>query len=172
MKISHNTASLLILDHVPWVLAMALASLFVLFVGIGLVPLGLSDEPMLWLFAFMFSVVGGGLWLLMLELFARRLQFVFDRNTDRITIRRQSLFRRFEVNHKLSRLIEARLQTDVSEGGQALYRPVLVLHAMQKGKAIEKPMPLHDYFTSGSGPENMCEAVNTWLSHIPKIPRN
>ena len=162
MKVSHNSTDLLIIDHIPWILATALACMVVLFAAIGLMPLGFVDDPMVWLYSFMFTVVGGGLWLLMLEMFARRLQFIFDRQTDRITIRRRSLFRREEQTHKLSRLIEARIETDTTENGTATYRPVVILRAARGGKPAEIRVPLHHYFTSGTGPETVCDAINSW----------
>lgn len=167
MKITQDSRDRLILDHVPWALAIGLSCLVVLFIGIGLVPLGLSSDPMWWLFSFLFIFVGGGLWLMALELFARRLQFVFDRSEDRITIRRLSLFRRHEAHHKLSRLTEARIEQSTSENGQTLSRPVLALTS----KSGEITIPLHSYFTSGSGPEEMAEAINRWWqrSRVPQV---
>ncbi|QGX99612.1 hypothetical protein EI983_15595 [Roseovarius faecimaris] len=158
MKVTHDSHDTLILDHIPWALAIGLSCLIVLFVGIGLVPLGLSPDPLWWLFSALFIIVGGGLWLMALELFARRLQFVFDRSQDRITIRRVSVFRRREASHRLSRLIEARIEQSTGQNGQALTRPVLIL----RGKSADQTVPLHSYYTSGNGPEAMVAAINNW----------
>ena len=117
---------------------------------------------MSWFFSFMFVVVGGGLWLMALELFAPRLQLVFDRSTDRISIRRRSVFRKAEKNHKLSRLVEARIEQDMSESGQALSRPVLILRSKRAGEDSTRTVPLHQFFTSGQGPETMVERINAW----------
>ena len=164
MKVSHQSDEMLILDHVPWVMAIAMALLVLVFVGIGILPIGFSDEPMWYLFSFMFTIVGGGLWLMALELFARRLQFVFDRRSDRITLRRLSIFNRSEVRHKLSTLIEARLQHSTGENGQRLLRPVLILRRMRGNDPGERHVPLHEYYTSGPGPEAMADAINQWLA--------
>ncbi len=167
MKITRNTNEQLVLDHIPWVLSVGLALLVLVFVGIGVLPMGHSDEPLWWLFSAMFIVVGGGLWLTALALFAKRLQFIFDRQTDRIHIRRRSIFKHTEITHKLSRLIEARIETDFGENGQAMHRPVLILSSTSDGKPTETRVPLHEYFTNGPGPETMVEAVNRWLSRAP-----
>ncbi|WP_371227626.1 hypothetical protein [Roseovarius sp. 2305UL8-3] len=164
MKITRDTDEQLILDHIPWVLSIGLALLVIMFIGIGLLPLGQSGDPMMWLFSGMFIVVGGGLWLMALGLFAKRLQFIFDRNTDRIRIRRRSIFKHSEITHKLSRLVEARIETDFGKNGRTLHRPVLILSSTSNGKPSEARVPLHDYFTNGPGPEAMVEAVNRWLA--------
>ena len=168
MKVTRNTNDLLVLDHIPWVMSIGLALLVLLFVGIGLIPLGQSSEPMSWLFSGMFIFVGGGLWLMALGLFAKRLQFIFDRSADRITLRRRSIFGHDERRHKLSRLIEARIETSLGENGNAMYRPILVLRSTRSGEAVETPVEMHSYFTNGSGPERICETVNQWLSDSAK----
>lgn len=165
MKVTHNGPDKLIIDHVPWLLSIGLVCLILLFVGIGLVPIAFSNELASWFFAFMFIFVGGGLWLMALELFARRLQFVFDRDTDRISIRRKSVFTKTQINHKLSRLVEARLEQSMSENGQPMSRPVLVLS--RKGKTTTRKVPLHSYYTNSKGPEAMVEAINSWLERGP-----
>lgn len=162
MKVTHSSPETLIINHVPWLLSVGFALLILLFVGIGLVPLGADLGPMSWLFSFMFIVVGGGLWLMALELFARRLQFVFDRTNNRISIRRKSVFNQTEVNHKLSRLVEARIEQNMSESGQAMSRPVLILKSKEAGQDTTRTVPLHQYFTTGSGPDAMVEAINCW----------
>ncbi len=162
MKVSHSSPDTLIIDHVPWLLSIGLVLLILLFVGIGLIPLGADLGPMSWLFSFMFVVVGGGLWLMALELFAKRLQFVFDRSTNRISIRRKSIFRQTEINHKLSRLVEARIEQDMSESGQAMSRPVLILRSKTAKANTTRTVPLHQYFTTGQGPEIIVEAINSW----------
>ncbi len=164
MKITRNTDDQLVLDHIPWVLSIGLALLVILFVGIGLLPLGQSSDPMWWFFSGLFIVAGGGLWLMALGLFAKRLQFIFDRQSDRIRIRRRSIFKHTEITHKLSRLTEARIETDFSESGQTLHRPVLILGSTRGGEPTEIRVPLHEYFTNGPGPEVMVDAVNRWLA--------
>jgi hypothetical protein len=164
MKVTHSSQDKLIIDNTPWLLSIGLICLILLFVGIGLVPIAFSNELASWFFAFMFIVVGGGLWLMALELFARRLQFVFERSTDRVSIRRKSVFTDKVINHKLSRLEEARIQQSFSDNGQPMQRPVLILRSKSADKKVRRTVPLHSYYTSGSGPETVCEAINTWLS--------
>lgn len=164
MKVTHSSQDKLIIDHVPWLLSIGLVFLILLFVGIGLTPIAFSNELASWFFGFMFIFVGGGLWLMALELFARRLQFVFDRTADLISIRRKSVFTDKVINHKLSRLEEARIQQSFAENGQPMQRPVLILLSKKADKLVRRTVPLHHYYTSGSGPEAVCEAVNIWLS--------
>ncbi|MFK7940235.1 MAG: hypothetical protein AB8B82_12710 [Roseovarius sp.] len=162
MKVTQNTADTLVIDHVPWLLSIGLVLLILLFVGIGLIPLGSDLGPMSWLFSFMFIGVGGGLWLMALELFAKRLQFIFDRQANRISIRRRSVFSRKEVTFRLSRLVETRIEQSMSDSGQPMSRPVLILHSTSKGAATTRTVPLHHYYTNGQGPETIVETINAW----------
>jgi len=164
MKISHNTNDLLILGHIPWALSIGLSCVALLFVGLGFIPFSGGQSALSWVVFGMFSIVGGGLWIVMLGLFAKRLQFIFDRQTDRIVLRRRSIFGHQESTHKLSRLAEARIETDFSESGQTLFRPVLILQSHEPEERTETPVPLHSYFTTGPGPEAMVEVINQWLA--------
>jgi len=164
MKITTSTSERLVLEHKPILLSLGLVCLILVFVGIGLASLEQSANPLKWLFSGFFIFAGGGIWFFCLVVFVKRLQFIFDRPNDQIIIRRRSILKHTEITHKLSRLIEVRIETSFSENGQTLYRPVLILSSKRSGKPSETSVPLHEYFTSGPGPEAMVDAVNRWLT--------
>ncbi len=162
MKVSRNTDRQLILDWTPWLLGGGLLLAMLLFVGIGLLAPFAGDDPMLWLFSVMFVVVSGGLWGGALVLFVKRRQLIFDRDTGQITLRTRSFLKYTQDQHDLSCLLQVALEHDRSDSGQTLSRPVLVLASRRRGGA-ERRVPVHAYYTNGSGPGHVADLINDWL---------
>lgn len=159
MKVTRNTPDQLIIEHVPWFFAIVLSCCFLIFFGIGLVALFAADDWGMVFFGLMFGVLGGGLWFLMLVLFVKRLQFIFDRTRDLIVIRRRSLIGHKEDTMALSGLTHTELQSMQSSNGSTLYRPALVFD----GRSAKREA-LHSYYTNGRGPKIVADAVNEWLA--------
>lgn len=156
MKVTRNTPEQLVIDHVPWLFGIILSVCFLLFLGIGLVALFAARDLGTVGFGLMFGVVGGGLWFLMIVLFVKRLQFIFDRSRDLIVIRRRSILSHKEETHGLAGLRRAVLESTRSDNGNRLYRPTLVFSG-------GKHEALHSYYTNGRGPRIVANAVNDWL---------
>lgn len=163
MKISRNTDQQLILDWTPWLLGFGLLALMLVFMAIGLLVPLTGDDPMLWLFAFMFVVVGGGLWGMMIVIFVKRRQLILDRDTGQIVLRTRSVLKYTEETHDLVRLKAVALEHDLSDNGQTLSRPVLVLASRRKAGG-ERRVPIHSFYTNGSGPGHVADLINDWLT--------
>lgn len=162
MRVSRNTDRQLILDWTPWLLGLGLLLAMLMFVGIGLLAPFAGDDPMLWVFSFMFVVVGGGLWGAGLVVFVKRRQLILDRDTGQITLRTRSLLKYTEDRHDLSRIRRVALEHDRGDSGQTLSRPVLVLTS-RRDDGGERRVPIHAYYTNGSGPGHVADLINDWL---------
>ncbi|WP_170608450.1 hypothetical protein [Ruegeria arenilitoris] len=160
MKIRRNTPDQLILADTPWFIGIMLIIFIMAFVGPGILLMSTGGEN-IW-FGLIFALGGGGLGFGAFCVFVRRVQVILDRNKDSVLIRRQSVFGYQAVEHKLSNLSHAELESTTStrEGRTStLYRPVLVLdNGISAGRH-----PIVEVFTNGSGSHRMVSAVNDWL---------
>ncbi len=160
MKITRNTPNQLILADTPWFIGIMLVIFILAFVGPGILLMSTGGEN-IW-FGLIFAFGGGGLGFGAFCAFVRRVQIILDRDADRILIRRQSVFGYEALEHKLSNLSHAELESTTStrEGRTStLYRPVLVLdRGMSEGRH-----PIVEAYSSGTGSQRLTDAVNTWL---------
>jgi hypothetical protein len=122
MRVSIDRPDLLLLDHVPWGLAL-LASLFVLaFAGGGIAALGQGEIVT----ALMFILVGGGAGVAMLVLMVERCQLWLDRAAGQMTFRRRTLRGQTEVSYPLDQVDRALTERGGGRG-RGTTRPVLRL---------------------------------------------
>ncbi|NOD65350.1 MULTISPECIES: hypothetical protein [unclassified Ruegeria] len=160
MKVTRNTPDQLILSNTPWFIGITLALFILAFVGAGLFMASEGGED-IW-FGLFFAVFGGGMGLGAFCAFVRRVQVVLDRPDNSILIRRQSVFGYEAVEHKLSSLSHAEVESTKSRNGKrtsTMYRPVLILdEGMSAGRH-----PIVEAYVSGSGSHRLAEAVNGWL---------
>ncbi|WP_170763968.1 hypothetical protein [Ruegeria lacuscaerulensis] len=160
MKVTRNTQNQLILAKTPWFIGIMLVFFILAFVGPGILLMSAGGEN-IW-FGLIFALGGGGLGFGAFCVFVRRVQVVLDRNRDSILIRRQSIFGYDVVEHVLSNLSHAELESTTStrEGRTStLYRPVLVLdEGMSAGRH-----PIVEAFSNGPGSDRLVDAVNDWL---------
>lgn len=160
MKVTRNTPTQLILADTPWFIGIMLVFFILTFVGAGLVMVSDGGEN-IW-FGLFFALIGGGLGVGAFCVFVRRVQVILDRTKNRILIRRQSVFGYEAVEHQLSSLSHAEVESSTfrsDSSSSTLYRPVLVL---DKGMS-EGRHPIVDAFSNGRGAHKLVDAVNAWL---------
>ncbi len=160
MKVSRNTPDQLILSNTPWLMGIMLVVFILCFVGAGLFMATEGGEGIF--FGIFFALVGGGLGFGAFCVFVRRVQVILDRRTDSIVIRRQSIFGYDTVEHDLSNLSHAEVETTTSSrkgNSSKMHRPVLIL---EKGMSAGRH-PIVEAYVSGGGAQRMVDAVNGWL---------
>ncbi len=160
MKVSRNTPDQLILSNTPWLMGIMLVVFILCFVGAGLFMATEGGEGIF--FGIFFALVGGGLGFGAFCVFVRRVQVILDRRTNSIVIRRQSIFGYDTVEHDLSNLSHAEVETTTSSRkgtSSKMHRPVLIL---EKGMSAGRH-PIVEAYVSGGGAQRMVDAVNVWL---------
>ncbi len=160
MKVSRNTQDQLILTYTPWFIGITLVFFILAFVGAGLFMVSEGGEGIL--FGLFFALFGGGLGFGAFCTFVRRVQVILDRNQGSLVIRRQSVFGYDAVEHALSDLSHAEIESSVSrstKGSSTLYRPVLIL---DKGMSAGRH-PIVEAYSSGRGAHGLVDAINDWL---------
>lgn len=157
MKVTRNTPDQLILSDTPWLIGIMLILFILVFTGAG-IAITVSETWAGLIFAFF----GGGMGVMAFCVFVRRVQVILDRPADQLLIRRQSVFGYSAVEHSLSDLSHAELESTTSRrkgSSSTLYRPVLVLsRGMSAGRH-----PVVAAYTNGKGPARLVDAVNAWL---------
>ncbi|WP_299083583.1 hypothetical protein [uncultured Ruegeria sp.] len=159
MKVTRNTPDQLILSNTPWLIGIMLAIFILCFVGAGLFMATEGSEGV-W-FGIIFALFGGGLGFGAFCVFVRRVQVILDRKSNSILIRRQSLFGYDSVEHELSNLSHAEVETTTSTRDRTtskMHRPVLIL---EKGMSAGRH-PIVEAYVSGRGAQRMVDAVNAW----------
>lgn len=168
MKVTRNTPDQLILADTPWFIGIMLIIFILAFVGPGLLLASEGGENLF--FGLLFALIGGGLGFGAFAVFVRRVQVILDRSRNLVLIRRQSVFGYDTVEHELSNLSHAEIEstTSRSEGRTStLYRPVLILgQGMSAG-----PHPIVEAYSSGSGSKRLVQAVNEWLPAAAEATR-
>ncbi|SDX56782.1 hypothetical protein SAMN05444358_107109 [Ruegeria halocynthiae] len=160
MKVTRNTPNQLILSDTPWFIGITLVFFILAFVGAGLFLASEGGEGIL--FGIFFALFGGGMGFGAFCAFVRRVQVILDRNKDSIVIRRQSVFGYEAVEHVLSSLSHAEIESTTSrsdKGTSTLYRPVLIL---DKGMS-EGRHPIVEAFSNGRGAHQLVDTINDWL---------
>ncbi len=160
MKVTRNTPDQLILSNTPWLIGIMLVVFILCFVGAGLFMATEGGEGIF--FGIFFALVGGGLGFGAFCVFVRRVQVILDRRTNSIVIRRQSIFGYDTVEHDLSNLSHAEVETTTSSrkgNSSKMHRPVLIL---EKGMSAGRH-PIVEAYVSGGGAQRMVDAVNAWL---------
>lgn len=160
MKVTRNSSNQLILSDTPWFIGIMLVFFILAFVGAGLFLASEGGEGIL--FGIFYALFGGGMGFGAFCAFVRRVQVILDRKEDRIMIRRQSVFGYETVEHVLSNLSHAEIESTISrsdKGSSTLYRPVLIL---DKGMSAGRH-PIVEAFSNGRGAHRLVDAVNNWL---------
>lgn len=159
MKVVRNTPDQLIVSDTPWVIGMMLILFILAFGGAGLLVMTKSFWPgLLWV------TVGPGMGIFAFVVFVRRVQVLLDRASNRIVIRRQSVFRYQSVEHPLDELETAVLETTARRSKRTgshseLTRPVLVF---ARGMSAGRHSVVEAY-SSGRGSRLLVDAINGWL---------
>ena len=156
MHVSRNTRDQLIIVDTPWVIGVLLILFVLVFVGPGLLLVANG----LWQ-GWIFALAGGGMGVIALGVFVRRMQLILDRPSGTITIRRRSIFGFSEITHELSNLSKVKIETTTGSNGRRHFRPTLVLN--QGMSAGDHPI-VQAYTNSGSS-QRVADAVNDWLAN-------
>ncbi|OUS36763.1 hypothetical protein A9Q94_07825 [Rhodobacterales bacterium 56_14_T64] len=158
MKVARNTPQQLILANKPWLIGCALAAFIVLFVGAGLMVA--TEEP---LPGFLFALFGGGIGAACFVAFVRRVQVIFDRDSNLISIRTRSVYAYTQDTYPLPQLRKAVLETAISSANNGnastMYRPSLDI-----GGTLH---PMVTSYTSTGGPARLVNAINKWHQTAP-----
>ncbi len=124
MKITRNTSDQLILSHTPWLTGLFLVGVFLL----GLASLvGHQNNGSIGRFEYVFSLllmsfVCG----LMAIRLVQRIQIIFDKPSDTVTIRRRSILKTYKSEtHRLSDFRCSEMQTANNDKREPSFRPVL-----------------------------------------------
>lgn len=154
MKVTQNSSDLLVLDHVPWLMGLGMIFMMVTFLGIGVVLI--MDETWAGLIFAASSLIP----LLFLVKFTARVQVIFDRAGDQVTLRRRDFLGFTEDRLPLSSIHHAEIERDESrdsDGNQSVtYRPILTLN---NGEI----RPLIRVYSNLYRMDQMVEEVNDWL---------
>lgn len=159
MKITRNTPHQLIAAHVPWVTGCVLIAAFVLFSIAFLSDYWKGEktaDEMLLPGIFVLGVFGSAF-----SSLVQRIQIIFDRTDDTITVRRRTIAGYKSETFRLSDLARAEVQADYSGNKGPKYRPVLHF-----GKdSVPRVYPIRSAYTSWSiGMGEAMEAINKWLT--------
>ncbi len=147
MTVLRNLPSQLILAHAPWVLGGGLIVCIVACAAAGLALL-LSGETTGLFTLFLGTCVP----LAIFAMAIKRDQVIFDAATDTVTLQRRTLFRYAKRTVPLAdvRRVEIEAFSDTQ-------RPTLTFHTQAE------PYPLVEAYTSGNGPREAADIINTWL---------
>ncbi|WP_223421422.1 hypothetical protein [Tateyamaria pelophila] len=147
MTVLRNLPSQLILAHAPWVLGGGLIVCIVACAAAGLTLL-FSGETTGLLTLFLGTCVP-------LAIFAqsiKRDQVIFDAVSGTVTLQRRTLFRYARCTLPLNDV----RRVEVEDFGET-HRPTLTFHSPTA------PYPLVEAYTSGNGPRQAADIINTWL---------
>ncbi|MFU8778523.1 MAG: hypothetical protein ACNA7M_12770 [Roseovarius sp.] len=168
MKVTHNSPDLLILEEMPWFIAIMLSLFTLISAAIGLLVLSQSL-----LGGLVFLLVGGGMGLAGVGIFVERLQLILDARAGRVTLRSRSIFRHRETVFDLSDVIRATSESTLSGGDTStdpsrvrrpVHRPALVLHDGAGGTPLLHPIT--EIYDSGRSSAEAVRAINQWLSDL------
>lgn len=151
MKILTNTPDLLVLDHKSWLLSLGLMAGLLIFLAIGITAT-MNGE---WIFGVMFGGIGTVVWGGCLAVFTKRVQLIFDVRAGQVVARKRSVLGYKQDVYPLDTLRGAKLEESPDKEPD-MHRPVLVLDGRPN-------FPLVSYYTNGSGPRRMVDAINAWV---------
>ena len=153
MKVIHRSDQLLVIEDRPWVIGilMIVLALVFLFGAFKLFEAGQGFGGLTML------LVGGGVPLLIGALMVRRVRLTFDRTSGVLTRVSRSVRGLTRDSYALDRLQQAQLGVSTDSDGTT-YRAELRL------LAPVETVPFTSYYTSGSRPSEIVDAVNDWLT--------
>lgn len=153
-----SSPDLLVIENRPLMVALMLAAMLLLFVGIGLSTLAAGEIG-----TGLAMTLGAPLFLLpFFIIFVRRNQLILDRREGALIHRRKSLTGYTERRHDLAALTGAEVESSRSSDTRT-YRMVYVLD----GGESPGRHPFTSSYSSGSGAQRAAQAVNDWLSAAP-----
>ena len=168
MKITANSPDLLIIEEMPWFIAIMLSLFTLLFAGIGLLVM-----PETLVGGLVFLLVGGGMGLAGVGVFVERLQLILDARAGTAILRSRTIFRHRETVLHLSDVIRATgestlsgsaVDTDPSRVRRKLHRPSLVL----RDGSGDAPLlhPITEIYDSNRSSTETVRTINDWLVNL------
>ncbi|MEM6305267.1 MAG: hypothetical protein AAF744_11130 [Pseudomonadota bacterium] len=154
MKVLRDTPEQLIIENNPIWLAVFLTGFALIFLGIGLFTM--STDFWLGLAFVAGGVLAGTVFLIS---FVRRTQVIFDRPQNRVEMRRRSLLGYSTRSWALEHFARADVQSSRSDNSTT-YRAVMVFD----GGMDAGTHPITLVYSSGSGAQRACDAINRWLA--------
>ena len=152
MKVLHQTDTQLIIEDRPWLLGILMIVMAIAFLGGAIIFFSQGEM----LGGAIMGGVGVGVPLLIAVIMVQRVRLTFDRGTGLLTKTRKSVFGLTQTSYALHRITRAVVGVSYGDDGNT-YRLELSL-----SDPVET-VPFTTYHTSGGKPEQLCDAVNTWL---------
>lgn len=147
MTVLRNLPSQLILAHAPWFLGGGLIVCIVACAAAGLALLFSGETTGLFTI-----LLGTCVPLAIFAMSIKRDQVIFDAVTGTVTLQRRTLFH--YAKHTVPLADVWRVEVEEFSDTQ---RPTLSFHTRAK------PYPLVEAYTSGNGPRQSADIINTWL---------
>ncbi|KJS43294.1 MAG: hypothetical protein VR71_11145 [Roseovarius sp. BRH_c41] len=166
MNVTHTSPDLLIIEEIPWFIAIMLSLFTMLFAGVGLLVM-----PQSLVGGLVFLLVGGGMGLAGVGIFVERLQLILDAGAGTATLRSRTIFRHRETVFPLDDLVRATGETTLSGSAtdidparvrRKLHRPSLVLRDGASGDALLHPIT--EIYDSSRSSGKVVRAINDWLA--------
>ncbi|NCQ23160.1 MAG: hypothetical protein COW54_16120 [Rhodobacteraceae bacterium CG17_big_fil_post_rev_8_21_14_2_50_63_15] len=168
MKITANSPDLLIIEDIPWFMAVMLGLFTLLSAAIGLLVMSQTL-----LGGLVFLIVGGGMGLAAIGVFVERLHLILDARAHNVILRSRTIFRHRETEFPLGDLLGATGESTLSGRNtddpdcpqRRLHRPSLVLvdGSADGGQVL---YPITEIYDSGRGAATMVRAINDWLAAL------
>jgi hypothetical protein len=153
MKVILQSEPLLVLEDRPWLIGVLMIVMVLVFAFGGMALLASGEV----FGGLMMILIGVGVPVLIGAVMVQRVRLTFDRSAGTVTRTRRSVLGLTQTVHKLDRLDRARVGVSTDSDGST-YRMELDL------QGPHEVLPFTTYFTSGSRPEAMAQAVNDWLA--------
>lgn len=160
MKVTSNTADLLIIEDKPLFLGIMLVLFILAFAGAGIAMISSGA----WWGA-IFLVFGGGMGVAAFAVFVRRVQVVFHRSEGYVEFRRRNVFGGHRVRLPLNEISRAEIEESMSSDSGSTYRVVLVA---ERGESAGRH-PVTIAYSSGRGHQLAAEAINAWLETAHEV---
>ncbi|MFN3576960.1 MAG: hypothetical protein ACK4TJ_08280 [Tabrizicola sp.] len=155
MKVIHNSGDLLMIEDRPWRIGLMMIAMALVLAYGGMTILASGEI----LGGAMLLLIGVGVPVLIGALMVQRVRLTLDRATGRLTRTVRSVRGLSQESHPLDRLIEARVGVSTDSDGTS-YRTEL--HLADPPQIV----PFTSYYTSGTKPEAITQAVNDWLARL------
>lgn len=154
MKVTTQTADLLVIDDIPWLIGLSLIAMILTFVGAGIAMLASGN----WV-GLVFAIAAPAFIGLALVIFARRTQLVINGREGWLEIRERSFVGFNKVRHSLGEVERAVVEQSEGSDSSDSFRVTLII---PEGQSAGRH-PVTDVYTSGDGAERAARAINHWL---------
>lgn len=168
MKVTHSSPDLLMIEDMPWFMAIMLGLFTVFFAGVGLLVM-----PQTLVGGLVFLIGGGGLGFAGVCIFVERLQVILDARAGTAILRSRTILRHRETVFDLSDVIRAtgestlsggETSTDPSRVRRPVHRPTLVLRDGAGGAPLSHPIT--EIYDSSRASAEVVRAINHWLAEL------